>query len=59
MVVFLCSFISALFLYFFQLHPYLKPSFSEIFSRSFFLSWGGGGGGGGSNFQIEACFEKV
>ena len=31
-VVFLRSFISALFLYFFQLHPYLKSSFTETFS---------------------------
>ena len=30
-VVFLRSFISALFLYFFQLHPYLKSSFTESF----------------------------
>ena len=30
-VVFLRSFISALLLYFFQLHPYLKSSFTEIF----------------------------
>ena len=30
-VVFLRSFISALFLYFFQLHPYLKSSFTETF----------------------------
>ena len=34
-VVFLRSFISALFLYFFQLHPYLKSSFKE----TFFPSW--------------------
>ena len=33
-VVFLCSFISALFLYFFLLHPYLKSSFTETFSPS-------------------------
>ena len=31
-VVFLRSFISALFLYFFQLHPYLISSFTETFS---------------------------
>ena len=31
-VVFLHSFISALFLYFFQLHPYVKSSFTETFS---------------------------
>ena len=30
-VVFLRSFISALFLYFFRLHPYLKSSFTETF----------------------------
>ena len=30
-VVFLRSFISALFLYFFQLHPFLKSSFTETF----------------------------
>ena len=30
-VVFLRSFISALFLYFFRLHPYFKPSFTETF----------------------------
>ena len=34
-VVFLHSFISALFLYFFQLHPYLKSSFTETFSLVF------------------------
>ena len=33
-VVFLRSFISALFLYFFQLHPYLKSSFTETFFPS-------------------------
>ena len=33
-VVFLRSFISALFLYFFQLHPYLKSSFTESFFPS-------------------------
>ena len=34
-VVFLRSFISALFLYLYQLHPYLKSSFTETFSPSF------------------------
>ena len=34
-VVFLHSFISALFLYSFQVHPYLKWSFTETFSLSF------------------------
>ena len=33
-VVFLRSFISALFLYFFRLHPYLKSSFTETFLPS-------------------------
>ena len=33
-VVFLRSFISALFLYFFHLHPYLKSSFTETFFPS-------------------------
>ena len=33
-VVFLRSFISALFLYFFRLHPYLKSSFTETFFPS-------------------------
>ena len=43
-VVFLRSFISALFLYFFQLHPYLKSSFTESFIPIFYSFSGGGGG---------------
>ena len=39
-VVFLRPFISALFLYFFQLHPYLKSSFTETFSLVSVLFWG-------------------
>ena len=40
-VVFLRSFISALFLYFFQLHPYLKSSFTQTFLPSFSFFFGG------------------
>ena len=38
-VVFLRSFISALFLYFFWLHPYFKSSFTETFFPSTFDRW--------------------
>ena len=37
-VVFLRSFISSLFLCFFQLHPYLKSSFTEVFSLVYVVS---------------------
>ena len=37
-VVFLRSFISALFVYFFRLHPYLKSSFTETFFPSIYGS---------------------
>ena len=37
-VVFLRSFISALFLYFIQLHPYLKSSFTGTFFLSKYIS---------------------
>ena len=40
-VVFLRSFISTLFLYFFQLHLYLKSSFTETFFPSFCSFFGG------------------
>ena len=41
MIVFLCSFYSALFLYFFQVHLYLKWRLTETFLHSFWsFCWG-------------------
>ena len=37
-LVFLCSFMSALFLSFFRLHPYLKLCFREIFSLVLYMT---------------------